>query len=223
MSDFWIDPLREQEKSYSDLFSELRQRKTVQRYIRFSDPYEVFLHIIGGLISGSEIHLLDSDFSETEIDNLGIDSLMGFELINRLEAELNMTIPIAVLLQGPSLSQLTTQLLDQLDLPVALPAASDEAAVEPEDQASKQVDQLSDEEVAAQLCDWVQSINSKLEKHERIGAIVVSRTPWAQENGVLTHTLKIKRDAVAERYHGELEQAGDRMRHGEPLFVLHVA
>ncbi len=82
---------------------------------------------------------------------------------------------------------------------------------------------LSDDEAAAQLSEWVQSINAKQEKHARIGALILSRTPWAQENGVLTHTLKIKRDAVEDRYTEELEQAGDRMRHGEPLFVIAVA
>ena len=39
---------------------------------------------------------------------------------------------------------------------------------------------------------------------------------------MLTHTLKIKRDAVAERYRAELEQVGDRLRQGEPLFVVAV-
>ena len=39
---------------------------------------------------------------------------------------------------------------------------------------------------------------------------------------MLTHTLKIKRDAVEERYAIELEQAGERMRQGEPLFVVMV-
>ena len=82
--------------------------------------------------------------------------------------------------------------------------------------------QLTDEEAAARLSDWMQSINGKLEKHERVGALIVSRTPWAQENGVLTHTLKIKRDAVEDRYSAELEQAGNRMREGESLFVITV-
>jgi long-chain acyl-CoA synthetase len=81
---------------------------------------------------------------------------------------------------------------------------------------------LSDEEITSQLMDWVQSVNERLEKHERIGALVVSRTPWSQENGVLTHTLKIKRDTVEERYEKQLEEAGDRMRHGEPLFAIWV-
>ena len=81
---------------------------------------------------------------------------------------------------------------------------------------------LSDDDVASKLTGWAQSINGKLEKHAQIGALVVSRTAWVQENGVLTHTLKIKRDAVADRYAGELEQAGDRLREGEPLFAIVV-
>ena len=82
---------------------------------------------------------------------------------------------------------------------------------------------VSDDEAASELCEWANTVNAGLEKHERIGALILSRTSWSQENGVLTHTLKIKRDAVEDRYAVELEEAGSRMRHGEPLFVINVA
>jgi acyl carrier protein len=85
------------------------------------------------------------------MDKLGIDSLMGFELINRLESDLEMSVPMSVLLQGPSLAQLTTQLLDQLALPSAAPAAPATTGQEPESELRSKVDQLSDEEVDALL------------------------------------------------------------------------
>ena len=76
------------------------------------------------------------------------------------------------------------------------------------------------ETVTARLREGVLALNERIEPHERIGALIVSRTPWSQENGVLTHTLKIKRDAVEERFAQEIAAAGDRMRVGEPLFVI---
>ncbi len=82
---------------------------------------------------------------------------------------------------------------------------------------------LAEDEAFGRLRDWVRSVNSGLEKHERIGAVIVSRTPWTQENGVLTHTLKIKRDAVESRYREELKQAGDRMRESDELVVIPAA
>lgn len=78
----------------------------------------------------------------------------------------------------------------------------------------------SDEEVFSELLEHVAAINAKLDKHERMGALVVSREPWSQENDVLTHTLKIKRDQLEERYAQEIAAAGDRMREGEQLFVI---
>ena len=41
-----------------------------------------------------------------------------------------------------------------------------------------------------------QEVNEKVEKHARIGAVIVCTQPWTIENGVLTPTLKIKRDQV---------------------------
>ena len=50
-----------------------------------------------------------------------------------------------------------------------------------------------------------EELNGTVEKHVRIGAVVVSTEPWSIENGVLTPTLKIKRDQVEERF-GERAQ-----------------
>ncbi len=67
-----------------------------------------------------------------------------------------------------------------------------------------------------------EGINQWLETHERVGALVLSATPWTMENGFLTHTLKLKRDQIDERFPAQIAEAGDRMRSGEPLFVIEV-
>lgn len=52
----------------------------------------------------------------------------------------------------------------------------------------------------------VRDINQRLDKHARIGAVIVSAEPWSIENGFLTTTLKLKRDRV-ETLFGETAQA----------------
>ena len=75
-------------------------------------------------------------------------------------------------------------------------------------------------ELIAELLEHTAAVNRHLDKHEQIGALIVSREPWSQENDVLTHTLKIKRDELEKRYAAEIAAAGDRMRKGEPLFAI---
>ena len=61
------------------------------------------------------------------------------------------------------------------------------------------------EEIEADLLDRVQTINNDVDKHARIGAVMVSTEPWSIENGVLTPTMKIRREKVEERF-GERAQ-----------------
>jgi long-subunit acyl-CoA synthetase (AMP-forming) len=54
--------------------------------------------------------------------------------------------------------------------------------------------------VEEDLVGLVEEINSHLEPHERMAGIAICETPWSVESGVLTHTLKVKRDSVADKY-----------------------
>jgi acyl transferase domain-containing protein len=51
----------------------------------------------------------------TSLNNLGIDSLMAVELRNHVQASLGVVIPIARLLQEPTVAQLADVVLEQLD------------------------------------------------------------------------------------------------------------
>ncbi|MEP1594921.1 MAG: AMP-binding protein, partial [Halieaceae bacterium] len=82
---------------------------------------------------------------------------------------------------------------------------------------------MNKNELHNELLEHCAQLNSSLDKHERIGALILSNTPWAQENGFLTHTLKLKRDQIEDRFAEQIEAAGDRMREGEPLFLIEVA
>lgn len=55
------------------------------------------------------------------------------------------------------------------------------------------------------ILDQLTEVNTAVNKHEKIGAIIVTSEPWTIENGVLTPTLKIRRDEVEARF-GEKAQ-----------------
>jgi long-chain acyl-CoA synthetase len=56
-------------------------------------------------------------------------------------------------------------------------------------------------DVEAELSKTVYEMNKGLEKHERIQAVVVMPESWTIESGLLTPSMKIKRDAVEKKYH----------------------
>ncbi len=86
--------------------------------------------------------------------------------------------------------------------------------------ASEAVADVPDESLETSLIERVDALNHTLDKHERIGALIVTRTPWTQDEGLLTHTLKMKRDVVEERYASEIVAAGERMREGESHILI---
>lgn len=96
---------------------------------------------------------LDSD---QPLTTLGLDSLMAIELKNRLEQALGVRVPIVTFLQGPSIAQFASQLLEQLPTvtTVAVEAPSQLEEALNQDQAQQlldQLDELSDQDVDALL------------------------------------------------------------------------
>ena len=73
-------------------------------------------------------------------------------------------------------------------------------------------------EVEAALHETVAAINRDIEKHARIGALIISHEPWSIENEILTPTMKIRRDRVEERF-GSLAEtlARNSAQQGEVL------
>jgi hypothetical protein len=61
---------------------------------------------------------------------LGFDSLMAVELRNRVEADLEISLPLVDLLQGPSVAQLSGKLLEQV-MAASLLSSSRERVGEP--------------------------------------------------------------------------------------------
>lgn len=57
-----------------------------------------------------------------------------------------------------------------------------------------------------ELANVTRNINDKLEPHERIAGIIICKTGWSVESGILTHTMKVKRDIVADVYKADIDK-----------------
>jgi long-subunit acyl-CoA synthetase (AMP-forming) len=81
-----------------------------------------------------------------------------------------------------------------LPAPVALVALSEAARHLPKNDVEKSVQ--------ATLLD----VNEQLESHERLGRVIIVNDEWTTENGLLTPTLKVKRDVLEQRYRPLLDE-----------------
>jgi len=61
------------------------------------------------------------------------------------------------------------------------------------------------EDVEAALLEKIAQVNAEVDKHCRVGALIISTEPWSIENKVLTPTMKIRRERVEELF-GERAQ-----------------
>ncbi len=68
---------------------------------------------------------------ETSLTNLGLDSLMAIDLINRIESELGISVPMGNVLRGPSLNELAEMLVGLFGN-----ASSDESMVSSDSQSN---------------------------------------------------------------------------------------
>jgi long-chain acyl-CoA synthetase len=60
--------------------------------------------------------------------------------------------------------------------------------------------------ITAELATLLDRVNEGLEDHEKLDYLVVVKEPWTVENGALTPTLKIRRNAIDDRYQASAER-----------------
>ncbi len=128
---------------------------------------------------------------------LGLDSLMAIELKNRLELELAVRIPIVTFLQGPTITQFSAQILDQLNAKMSAKSEERKESEEQNQHAKQspvttvvnvdilgkqnaaqllsQLDQISDQKVVAPL-------NQMQPENERERADVMNTTDGQNGN-----------------------------------------
>ncbi len=68
---------------------------------------------------------------EQPLNNLGIDSLMAVEFRNHVQLQLQASIPVTLLLQGPTIRQVAKTLLDQLNDDTQAPPLTPELSPDP--------------------------------------------------------------------------------------------
>ncbi|RFD26847.1 polyketide synthase [Mycobacterium uberis] len=83
------------------------------------------------------------------LEMLGLDSLMGLELRNRLEASLGITLPVALVWAYPTITDLAAALCERMDY--ALPAEVQEATDTDSELSKEEMDLLSDLVEASEL------------------------------------------------------------------------
>jgi long-chain acyl-CoA synthetase len=96
------------------------------------------------------------------------------------------------LMENPWLEQVCV-LGSGLAQPVAVAVLSDIGRAQPRAELEKG------------LTAMVAAINRKLDAHERLAKLVLTTDPWTIENGMLTPTLKLKRNPMEKRYAGLAE------------------
>ena len=68
---------------------------------------------------------------------------------------------------------------------------------------SAEAREKSQQLLQAEIEEAIRNTNKTLEKYEHIQAVVVLQENWSIENGLMTPSLKIKRNAVEKRFHSK--------------------
>ena len=63
----------------------------------------------------------------------------------------------------------------------------------------------SREQIHQDLLQLYDRVNAQLDPHEKLKTIVVANGEWSIENGIMTPTLKIKRNVLESRYEDRIE------------------
>jgi acyl carrier protein len=114
-------------------------------------------------VLGASAAKLDAD---RPLNELGLDSLMGVELKNRVESDLAQSLPMRELMQSPTINSLSRAILGQLTAPASAPQETSSLAQETTEQLSARIAQLSDEEVNSLLSEMLDENTVELEHLE---------------------------------------------------------
>jgi long-chain acyl-CoA synthetase len=120
------------------------------------------------------------------------------ELFKTAKGKYVAPVPIESLLARDAWIEIACVLGSGLTQPVALVQLAEHAPSDPED-------------IRKELEDDLNRLNDDLEPHERLSRLIVVKDTWEVDNGMLTPTLKIKRDAIESRYAHLLERDEGRV------------
>lgn len=89
MSLFWVDDQRGYSLSYQELIEELNKRDIRHPVVKTDDPAELFIELLLAIFDDGELVLLDADFSDDTLSQLGFDedALSEEEPISEIDIE----------------------------------------------------------------------------------------------------------------------------------------
>lgn len=89
MSFFWVDNQRGCSLSYQELIEELNKRDIRNPVVKTDDPAELFIELLLAIFDDGELVLLDADFSDDTLSQLGFgeDALSEEEPISEIDIE----------------------------------------------------------------------------------------------------------------------------------------
>ncbi|MDT8409043.1 MAG: AMP-binding protein [Wenzhouxiangellaceae bacterium] len=134
------------------------------------------------------------------IDDQGWISITGRvkEIFKTTKGKYIAPVPLESLLARNELIEQACVVGEHLAQPVALV------------QLAEHID-LDMRELRRQLVETLDAVNAELESHQRISQIIIIKERWTVDNELLTPTLKIRREAIEQRYRPAIEQAADRV------------
>jgi acyl transferase domain-containing protein/acyl carrier protein len=111
---------------------------------------------------------------DVSLNSLGLDSLMGIEIKNRIEGQLGITLPMVALLQGPTIAELATRVLEQLTTTPMTEGLTDNSKGDDETGEDRvQVDQKRAEQLLANFDELSDAqVDQLLNDLEAEGAVV---------------------------------------------------
>ena len=75
------------------------------------------------------------------------------------------------------------------------------------EEARDELDRGADRsELEQELARELEAVNADCESHEKVAFVVVVREPWTMENGMLTPTMKIKRNVIEDFYNRKMDE-----------------
>lgn len=87
----------------------------------------------------------------------------------------------------------------QFDQPLALVLLNPDACLDAASHGDTR------QELTAALTAHLANVNNKLEPHEKLSLLAIVTHPWTPENGMVTPTLKLKRDQIEARYASRMD------------------
>ncbi|PWR69624.1 ANL family adenylate-forming protein [Methanospirillum stamsii] len=75
MGFFWVEPEKDYFKSYDDLLQDIQSKRFVDKYIKNNNNYNFFLDLICSMLTDRQFALIDKDWSQAELNNLGLNEI----------------------------------------------------------------------------------------------------------------------------------------------------